>query len=179
MVSLQEPFYLSSYYNVRIIRHLVHGLSTPAAIHDSSQPVPRKFLGIVGHDLSDSKSNRLHVDIFRFCFCSSEVNSIDSSKMIGNSPELLELQPVTFQAQPVYLLLTAGSSRAVIPTIKPSLISCWEIILLKSSYVLFEMLHMQAHYKENCLKLEMNQIALSLNRLQQEQLFLYWAHAHV
>ena len=32
------------------------------------KPVPGKYLGIVGQDLSDSKSNRLHVDIFRFCF---------------------------------------------------------------------------------------------------------------
>ena len=29
--------------------------------------VPGKFLGIVGQDPSDSKSNRLHVDIFWFC----------------------------------------------------------------------------------------------------------------
>jgi hypothetical protein len=47
-----------------------------------------KFLGIVGQNPSDSKSNRLHVDIFRFCFDSFEVHSIDSSKMIGNSPEV-------------------------------------------------------------------------------------------
>ena len=32
------------------------------------QAVPGKFLGIVGQDPSDSKFNRLHVDIFRFCF---------------------------------------------------------------------------------------------------------------
>ena len=31
-------------------------------------PVPRKFLGIVGQDPNDSKSNRSHVDIFRFCY---------------------------------------------------------------------------------------------------------------
>ena len=31
-------------------------------------PVPGKFLSIVGQDPSDSKFNRLHVDIFRFCF---------------------------------------------------------------------------------------------------------------
>ena len=31
-------------------------------------PVPMKFLGIVGQDPSDSKSNWLHVDIFRFYF---------------------------------------------------------------------------------------------------------------
>ena len=31
-----------------------------------STPVPRKFLGIVGQDPSDSKSDRLHVDISRF-----------------------------------------------------------------------------------------------------------------
>ena len=30
--------------------------------------VPVKFLGIVGQDPSDSKSSRLYVDIFRFCF---------------------------------------------------------------------------------------------------------------
>ena len=57
----------------------------------SSRPVPRKFLGIVGQDPSDSKSNRLHIDIFRCCFHSFEsfeVCSIDSSKMISNSPEV-------------------------------------------------------------------------------------------
>jgi hypothetical protein len=31
-------------------------------------PLPGKFLGIVGQDPSDSKSNRLHVDILQFCF---------------------------------------------------------------------------------------------------------------
>ena len=30
--------------------------------------MPQKFWGIVGQDPSDSKSNQLHVDIFRFCF---------------------------------------------------------------------------------------------------------------
>jgi hypothetical protein len=51
--------------------------------------VPGKFLGIVGQDPSDSKSIRLHVDIFRFCFHSFEAySSIDSSKMIGESPEV-------------------------------------------------------------------------------------------
>ena len=52
-------------------------------------PVPGKFLGIVGQDPSDSTSSRLHVDIFRCCFHSCGVYySIDSSKMIGNSPEV-------------------------------------------------------------------------------------------
>ena len=32
------------------------------------EPVPGKFLSIIGQDPSDSKSNQLHVDIFRFCF---------------------------------------------------------------------------------------------------------------
>ena len=31
-----------------------------------SQPVPEKFLGILGQDPSDSKASQLHVDIFRF-----------------------------------------------------------------------------------------------------------------
>ena len=38
-----------------------------------SLPVPMKFLGIVGQDPSDSKSNWIHVDIFRFFFHSFEV----------------------------------------------------------------------------------------------------------
>ena len=58
------------------------------SLHEFLRAVPGKFLGIVGQDPSDSKSNRLHVDIFRFCFHSFEVYSIDSSKMIGNSPEV-------------------------------------------------------------------------------------------
>ena len=43
---------------------------------------------IVGQDRSDSKSNRLHVDIFQFYFHSFEVYSIDSSKMISNFSEV-------------------------------------------------------------------------------------------
>ena len=50
--------------------------------------VPGKFWGIVGQDPGDSKSNRLLVEIFQFCFHSFEVYSIDTSKMIGNSPEV-------------------------------------------------------------------------------------------
>ena len=48
-----------------------------------------KFLGMVGQDPSDSESNRLHVDIFWFCFRTSEVYSIDSSKMICKFPAVL------------------------------------------------------------------------------------------
>ena len=45
----------------------------------------------VGRDPCDSKSNRLHVDIFQFwCIHSFEVYSIiDSSKMIGKYSEVL------------------------------------------------------------------------------------------
>ena len=50
--------------------------------------VPGKFLGIFGQDPSDPKSNRLHVHIFRFCFDSFEVYSIDLSKMTDNSPRV-------------------------------------------------------------------------------------------
>ena len=45
------------------------------------------LLGVFGQDASDSKSNCLHVDIFRFCFNSYEVYSTDSSKMTGIFPE--------------------------------------------------------------------------------------------
>ena len=41
----------------------------------------------VGQDPSDSKSSQLHVDIFRFCFHSFEINSIDSSKIICKFPK--------------------------------------------------------------------------------------------
>ena len=54
-----------------------------------SIPVPMMFLGIVSQDPSDSESNQLHVDIVWFCFHSFEVYpSLDSSKMIGNPPEV-------------------------------------------------------------------------------------------
>ena len=46
------------------------------------------FLGIVSQDPSDSKSNHFHVHIFQFFFHSVEIYSIDSSKMIGNPPEV-------------------------------------------------------------------------------------------
>ena len=56
---------------------------------DTCLSVRGKFLDIVSQDPSDSKSNRLHVDIFWFCFPSFEVlYFIDSSKMIGNPPEV-------------------------------------------------------------------------------------------
>ena len=32
------------------------------------EAVSGKFLGIAGQDPSDTKSSRLHLDIFRFCF---------------------------------------------------------------------------------------------------------------
>ena len=54
-----------------------------------SEAVPGKFLGIVGQDPSDSKSNWLHVHIFPVLLYSFEVWSIDSSKMIGKFLEVL------------------------------------------------------------------------------------------
>ena len=53
--------------------------------------VPRQFLGIGSQDPSDSRSNRQHVDIFRFCFHSFEVYSIDSTKMFSKLPEVLNV----------------------------------------------------------------------------------------
>ena len=65
-------------------------------------PVPGNVLGIVGQDPNNSKSSRLHFDIFRFCFHSFEVYSIDSSKMIDKSPEILNFNG--------YFLNSTGSS---------------------------------------------------------------------
>ena len=49
------------------------------------------FLGIIGQDPSVSKCDRLHIDIFRFSFTDLKVYSVDSSKLIGNFPEVLNL----------------------------------------------------------------------------------------
>ena len=62
-------------------------------------PVPGSFGTYrVGQDPSDSESNRLRVHILWFwCFHSSEVYSLDSSKMIGKFPEVLNLNRLFFQ----------------------------------------------------------------------------------
>ena len=54
-----------------------------------SSSMSGEILGIIGQDPSVSKSNQLHVDIFRFFFYLSQVYSIDSSRMMGNFPEVL------------------------------------------------------------------------------------------
>ena len=65
--------------------------------------VPKKFLDIVREDPCDSKCSRSHVDIIRFCFHSFEVySSIDSSKMMGKSPAVSNLNR--------WLFLKTGSS---------------------------------------------------------------------
>ena len=51
--------------------------------------VPGKLLGIFGQAPSDSRTNRLHVNIYGVCFHSFEVYSIDSSKTIGKFREVL------------------------------------------------------------------------------------------
>ena len=55
----------------------------------SLQPVPGKFLGIVGQDPSDSKSHWLHVRHLPVLLHSFEVySSIESSKVFGNPPKV-------------------------------------------------------------------------------------------
>ena len=58
---------------------------------------PGKFLSIVGQDPSDSKSNRLHVGIYQFCFHSFEIYSIDSSKLSDNSPKVSNFNWLFFE----------------------------------------------------------------------------------
>ena len=50
--------------------------------------VPGKFLGTVGQDPSDIKSNRLHVAIFWFCFIHLRYLTIDSYPEISNFNQL-------------------------------------------------------------------------------------------
>ena len=54
----------------------------------TANTVAGKFLGIVGQDPSDSKSSRLHVDIFRVFFHSFGVYSIDSSRITSKYREV-------------------------------------------------------------------------------------------
>ena len=65
------------------------GYLPPIVVSQSMWISAREVFGhvyIVGQDPRDSKSSRLHVDIFRFRFHSFEVYFyIDSSKMIGNA----------------------------------------------------------------------------------------------
>ena len=54
--------------------------------------MPGKFFkGIDSQDPSDSKSNWLQVDIFRFCFHSFQMYSLDPSKTIGKFCEALNV----------------------------------------------------------------------------------------
>ena len=48
-----------------------------------------RFLSIIGWDPSVGKSNQLHVDILQFFLYTVGVYSINSSKMIGNFPTVL------------------------------------------------------------------------------------------
>ena len=71
----------------------------------------------VGQDPSDSKSNRLHVHIFRFCFFYSfEVYSIDSSILIGKFLEVSNFNRL-------FLKLMGWSHRAV-PTPSVGISGC-------------------------------------------------------
>ena len=54
-----------------------------------SLPVSRRVLDIDGRDPSVSKSNQVHVDIYRFFFNYFEICSLNSSKMMGTFPEVL------------------------------------------------------------------------------------------
>ncbi len=56
-----------------LLRLLFVGAKQSIALDVVRWPVLGKFLGIDGQDPSDSKSNRLHVHIFRFCIHSFEV----------------------------------------------------------------------------------------------------------
>ena len=87
------------------------------------ETVPGKFVGIVSQDRSDSKSNRLCVDInFRFCFHSIEIySSIDSSKTISNSIELSNFNRLFLKLnQFICNYITVSSPRTLIPNLKCS-----------------------------------------------------------
>ena len=81
----------------KILQKLHHGGGCKGAVASKipnlklqflSSSVSGEILGITGQDPSVSKSNHLHVDIFRFFLYLSQVYSIDSSRMMGNFPDV-------------------------------------------------------------------------------------------
>ena len=60
----------------------------------NSVSTSRKFLDVVGQDLSDVKSNWLYVDIFSVFLYSFEI----SSKMIFDSPKVLKFNQLFFKS---------------------------------------------------------------------------------
>ena len=55
---------------------------------DYERTIPGIILATINQDPGESKSNRLHVEIFRFFNLSIQACSTDSSKMMGNFPEV-------------------------------------------------------------------------------------------
>ena len=101
MHTTRDEFNLSQhlYFCVEAAITLGHVLLTSTTV----KQCPGRLLGIIGQNPSVSKSNRLHVVIFRFFFIKFEVYSINSSKMMGNSPEALNYTQLFSQTQPVSL----------------------------------------------------------------------------
>ena len=68
-----------------------------------------------------SKSNRLHVVIFRFFFINVTYIPIESSKIIGKSPEAWNFSRLIISQthQPVRLYLAAGSPHSLIVVYNP------------------------------------------------------------
>ena len=78
-------------YEVSKCRNLsMQVLFTSSRVSEWRRPLPGKFLGIVGRDLSDSKSSWLHVDIIVFCFIHSNTPrmNIVSFKVTSNYLEV-------------------------------------------------------------------------------------------
>ena len=111
-----------SFANINPNLHYTRVRNEPLFLHNNKcMPTgTRKVLGIVGQDSSYSKSNRLHVDIFRFCFHSFEVYFIDSSIIIGNSHKVSNFNRLFLCTQPIHMQLTVGSPRAMACTIVDS-----------------------------------------------------------
>ena len=75
---------------------------------------PGRYLGIIAQNPSVSKSNRLHVVIFRIFF--SKLRYIPKILM-DCFPGILNFQSVISQSQPVHLQLAVGSPRSLISVV--------------------------------------------------------------
>ena len=80
--------------------NLLRNLGPPHYLRTKNMPnqCPGRFLGIIGWDHRVSKSNRLlHVGSFRVSFTNSGYCSSDSSKMMGDFPEVLNLNQLSLK----------------------------------------------------------------------------------
>ena len=80
---------LKASVKIRLINVHINYILGESITHPQGSHTMGRFLGIIGWGPSVCKSNWLHVNILQFFFYESGVYSIDSTKMVGNFPGIL------------------------------------------------------------------------------------------